>query len=560
MRRVLSWMTVSLLMLGAAGCASADAPGGESPEPPMGNPGAPGGDPGNGGASPVCRTAADCPTGYTCTQSACMPPETEQSASAERPPLASKGYVYVLSPAANSLTRIDPRTLTLEAIPVGATPLDVAVVPGEDAAVTLSSVEASLSVVDSNTLPSHVRRVSLGRRYGRVAVSGDGAYALVWPDPSAAPGSGAEGVVALVDLRAVRRGEPPEKTVLERAAGFRVTDVLFRLEGGVATRAYVFAKSTVTVLDLSNPRQQPLPVRVSLPEAMAQDVASREVVATADGQRVLLRSTTAPMLASFDGTGFRTVALPEVATDVDLLPDGAGAVAALRSAGQLAFLELPGDFEDPSGIQLLAVPGASVGQVVLPPRSGATPYALVYTTVLNDESLTRVDFPSGTVTRYPLAKRVERVALSADGRTALIVHKPEPGSTATDPYERAVDLDRGYSVLDVPSGYLQLRRTGKMDPAQLAFSSSGGFVGVTLRGDTERRYAVDAVDLSTLVSRSISLASPPVFAGGFAGASEQTLHRIYVSQLHPAGRISFVDLDDSQIRTVTGFTLNSRID
>jgi DNA-binding beta-propeller fold protein YncE len=551
-------MTVSLLMLGAAGCASY-APDGDSPYPGA-DPTAPdAGGPG-GGSSPVCRTAADCPAGYTCTQSACVPPENEQSGDSERPPLGSKSYVYVLSPAANSLTRIDPRTLTLEAIPVGPTPLDVAVVPGEDAAVTLSSVDASLTVVDSNTLPSHVRRVSLGRRYGRVSVSGDGAYALVWPDPSAAPGSGAEGVVALVDLRAVRQGEPPERTVLERAAGFRVTDVVFRLEGGVATRAYVFAKSTVTVLDLSNPRQQPLPVRVSLPETMAQDVASREVVATADGQRVLLRSTTAPMLASFDGAAFRTVTLPEVATDVDLLPDGSGAVAALRSAGQLAFLELPGDFTDPSGIQLLDVPGASVGQVVLPPQSGGTSYALVYTTVLNDESVTRVDFPSGTVTRYPLEKRVERVALSADGRTALIVHKPEPGSTASDPYERAVDLDRGYSVLDVASGYLQLRRTGKLEPSQLAFSSSGGFVGVTLRGDTEKRYAVDAVDLSTLVSRSISLASPPVFAGGFAGDAEQTRHRIYVSQLHPAGRISFVDLDDSQIRTVTGFTLNSRID
>lgn len=560
MRRALSWMTVSLLMLGAAGCASS-ADYGESPAPNEGGAGAPdGGGTGSGADSPVCRTAADCPTGYTCTQSACIPPETEQSAANERPPLASKSYVYVLSPAANSLTRIDPRTLSLEAIPVGATPLDVAVVPGEDAALTLSSVDSSLSLVDSNTLPSHVRRVSLGRRYGRVSVSGDGAYALAWPDPSAAPGSGAEGVVALVDLRAVRRGEPPEQTVLERAAGFRVTDVVFRLEGRVATRAYVFAKSTVTVLDLSNPRQQPLPVRVSLPEAMAQDVASREVVATADGQRVLLRSTTAPMLASFDGAGFRTVALPEVATDVDLLPDGSGAVAALRGAGQLAFLELPGDFEDASGLQLLSVPGTSVGQVVLPPQAGGTSYALVYTTVLNDESVTRVDFPSGTVTRYALEKRVERVALASDGRTALIVHKPEPGSTASDPYERAVDLDRGYSVLDVPSGYLQLRRTGMMDPSQLAFSSSGGFVGVTLRGDTERRYAVDAVDLSTLVARTVSLASPPGFAGGFAGDSEPTRHRIYVSQLHPAGRISFVDLDDSQIRTVTGFTLNSRID
>jgi hypothetical protein len=546
-------MTLTLLALGAAGCAASGSAG-ESPD--MGN----GDPPGNGGAPPICTTAADCPSGYTCTQSACVPPEREPDLSSERPPLASKSYVYVLSPSAHSLTRIDPRTLSLEAIGVGASPVDVAVVPGEDSAVTLSSVEASLSVVDSSTLPSRVIRVPLGRRYGRLAVSADGAYALAWPDPSSPPGSGAEGVVSLVDLRAVRRGEPPERTVLERAAGFRVTDVLFRLEGEAATRAYVFAKSTVTVLELANPRQQPLPVRIPLPEAMAQDVASREVVATPDAQRVLLRSTTAPLLSSFDGTAFHSVTLPEVATDVDLLPDGSGAVAALRTAGQLALIELPGDLETPAGIQYLAVPGASVGQVVLPPQTGGARFALVFTSVLNDESVTRVDFPAGTVTRYPLEKRVDRVALSADGRTALIVHKPEPASTATDPYERAVDADEGYSVLDIASGYLQLRRTGKLAPAQLAFSASGGFIGVTLRSDPERRYAVDAVDLSTLVSRSVPLASPPAFAGGFAGDSEETHHRIFVSQLHPAGRISFVNLDDSRIRTVTGFTLNSRID
>ncbi|QRO02093.1 hypothetical protein JRI60_25315 [Archangium violaceum] len=549
-------MTLTLLALGAAGCASS-ADDGESPSPSEDGSGGAPNDPGSG--APVCKTAADCPAGYTCTQSACVPPEDEKDASDAPPPLASKSFVYVLSPSANSLTRIDPRTLSLEAIPVGASPVDVAVVPGEDSAVTLSSLEASLSLVDSATQPSHVLRVSLGRRYGRVAVSPDGAYALAWPDPSSPPGSGAEGVVSLVDLRAVRRGEPAERTVLERSAGFRVTDVLFRQEEGVATHAYIFAKSTVTVLDLSAPRQQPLPVRIALPAAMAADINSREVVATPDGQRVLLRATSAAMLASFDGTAFRTVTLPEVATDVDLLPDGSGAVAALRTAGQLAFIELPGDLEDPSGIQLIDVPGSSVGQVVLPPEGGGH-FALVYTTVLNDESLTRVELPSGTVTRYPLEKRVDRVALSADGHTAVIVHKPEPASTATDPYERAVDADRGYSVLDLPSGYLQLRRTGALEPAQLAFSSGGGFVGVTLRSDTERRYAVDAVDLSTLVSHSVSLASPPAYAGGFAGATEETRHRVFVSQLHPAGRISFVNLDDSQIRTVTGFTLNSRIE
>ncbi|HSP81174.1 MAG TPA: hypothetical protein VLQ93_21820, partial [Myxococcaceae bacterium] len=436
MLRALSWMTLALLALGAAGCASSQSEPGAFPDDGSGGAAPPSAEP-----PPVCQSAADCPPGYTCTGSACLPPEDEQDLEADRPPLASRSYVYVLAPSANSITRIDPLTLALEAIPVGSSPVDVAVIPGEDAAVTLSSVEASLSVVDSSTLPSSVRRVPLGRHQGRLSVSADGAFALAWPDPFQPSGSGAEGVVSLVDLRAVRQGEPPERTVLERAAGFRVTDVIFRLEAGVATQAYLFAKSTVTVLELSEPGASPLPVRIPLPEALAQDVASREVVASSDGRRILVRSTTAPLLASFDGASFRTVTLPEVATDVDLLPDGTGAVAALRDSNQLAFLELPADFDDPTGIQYLDVPGASVGQVVLPSQAGGASFALVYTSVLNDESLTRVDFPAGTVTRHPLEKRVEGVSLSEDGRTALVIHKPEPDSPASDPYERAVDED-----------------------------------------------------------------------------------------------------------------------
>ena len=47
-------------------------------------------------------------------------------------------------------------------------------------------------------------------------------------------------------------------------------------------------------------------------------------------QIIMLRSTLAPELASFDGTRLDTVPLPEIATDLDLVPDGTAAVAALR--------------------------------------------------------------------------------------------------------------------------------------------------------------------------------------------------------------------------------------
>jgi hypothetical protein len=37
-------------------------------------------------------------------------------------------------------------------------------------------------------------------------------------------------------------------------------------------------------------------------------------------------------------------------------------------------------------------------------------------------------------------------------------------------------------------------------------------------------------------------------------------HRVFISQAHPGGRISVIDLKDGMMRTVTGFTLNSEIE
>ena len=35
--------------------------------------------------------------------------------------------------------------------------------------------------------------------------------------------------------------------------------------------------------------------------------------------------------------------------------------------------------------------------------------------------------------------------------------------------------------------------------------------------------------------------------------------KVFVSQRHPLGRVSFIDIDSGQVRTLTGFDLNSQI-
>lgn len=527
-----------------------------------------GGGAGGAGGAGGCTTAAECPTAYTCQAGVCLPPENPTNRGlADAPPIATPHYVYALNPTAASVARIDPTSLAIEAVPVGPRPVALAAMPGEDTAVVLSYDDASVSVVDSTTLPSKVTRIPLRRQYARMTLSPDGAWAVAWPDPTVPPSSGAEGVFTLIDLKKARQGLPAAQVLAERGGGFRITNIIFRTDAAVATRLYVFAKSTVSTFDLSV-AAPPLPVRVTLPASMSADVSSRAIIASGDGHIVMLRSMTAPELASFDGAAVTTVPLSEVATDLALLPDNSAAVAALRTASAVAYLRIPEDLVPPpadggvgdGGIQVLPVPGGAVGRVALPPASPAGGmFAFVYSNVSGNESFARIDLPSGAVTRYPLEKLVDEVAVSPDSRSAIIIHKADPNTTATDPYEAAVDRDQGFSVFDVGTGYSQLQRTGTVMPTRFAFSPRGGYVGVALRDDAAQRFAIQAVNLSSLVSLTLSLASAPLFMGTVPEAPGVTPHRIFVSQDHPAGRISVIQLDTGQVRTATGFTLNGEI-
>lgn len=559
--------TAALLVAAAQACGSAalnrgdEVPnGGAGGGIISGSGGGTGGAGGSGGGTAGCTTSAQCPASYTCEAGVCVPPEQEVDRSlANAPPVATPHFVYALNPSAASVARIDPTSLDIEAIPVGPRPVGLHAMPGEDAAVVLSVDDASLSLIDSATLPSKVTRVALKRQYARLSVSPDGAWAVAWPDPLAAPASGAEGVFALVDVTKARAGAPLAEVVVERAGGYRMTDVVFRTEQGVTTALYVFAKSTVSAFDLVS--GAPLPARVPLPASVTTAITAREVVASDDGHVVMLRATNAPELASFDGAAVQVLPLPEVATDLDLLPDGTAAVAALRVAEQLAYIEVPADLVTPdAGIDTFPVPGGAVGQVALPP---APPpggmFALVYSNVTGDESFARVDLPSGRAERFQLEKLVDEIALSPDAKSAVIIHRPNPGTTASDPYDAAVDRDQGFSVFDVGAGFWQLQRTGTVRPSRYAFSPKGGYLGVALRDDAARRYALQAVNLNSLVSQTLSLASTPLFMGTVPEAPGITPHRVFVSQDHPAGRISVIQLDTGQVRTATGFTLNGEI-
>jgi hypothetical protein len=510
-----------------------------------------------------CYVDADCPNGLVCLVNACvspvdeLPPEEEEELVFHRP-AASAGHLFALSTGAGSVAIIDPATLDIEAVPLPDEPVAIAVIPGQEAAVILSRRGESLSYLALGPGGWTLAVQRTHRRYGALTLSPDGATAVLWTPDGEVPDGGAEGIVGIADVAALAAGAPVE--VRERAAGRRHSAVVFRSEGGAAADAVVVGQDEIAVIDLINLDSQPIPDRIRLPATHA-DLAGREAVSSPDGARLLIRSFVDPNLLVLD-VATRTltpVALPAVATDIDLSADGTLAVAALRSLSQVLWFPVPEALSDPSLFQVVPVEGVIPGQVEL---SADASFAVVFSTTEDSETLGLLDLaaPAPAVEAMGwLQKWIRSVELAPDGRTAVVFHRPNPDSTVSDAYEREVDQDEGYSVLDLTRGFAQLKRTLGVPPREAVFTPDGKYAAVTLRDDEHRRFEVDAIDLGTLVTDTLALASAPEFAGAMPAGTARP-DRIWVTQVHPAGRIGFVDLADRAIRTATGYELNSEIE
>ena len=68
---------------------------------------------------------------------------------------------------------------------------------------------------------------------------------------------------------------------------------------------------------------------------------------------------------------------------------------------------------------------------------------------------------------------------------------------------------------------------------------------------------LEVINLDSFRTESIRLGSPPDHIGLIPNDGNP---RIYISQEHPVGRMTFIDETNDEIKTVTGFELNSLID
>ncbi len=563
MLRLCPWFAaVVLASCGAGGDIGAD------------DPGFPSADAGNGTSQ--CFSSSECPVGFTCSEfGTCIPPAPPPGDGGTPPPpeveyqltepQSSRRFVWVAMTDQDRVAKIDGVNLEVVSLEVGDKPEILATLPGTDTAVILDSQNGAATVVRAATDSIATELYPTLPNLNRLAVAPGGRYAVAFFDLqkaiSEAGSLEAVGQIGSFQDVTVLAVGPGEQRTVDLTVGFRPRDVQSDATGRYA---FVITDDGVSVIDLPamTAGQPSIVPPVPVTEDVFGDASGVEVTVVASGQFAVVRTPgvaalrVVNLLGPNAGDGF-TIPLPAEPSDIDLAPDGSRVYAAFRDPARLAVIDIPGDAINPAGITMVNLANATSGSLVL---SADGTRGLLFTNATLDERITVVEldkpgFPHRT---FPLQKGVLSVGFDPTGTRAIILHARKAGDPAqATSLDDFIDKKPGYSMFDLASGFSKLQIT-EVNPAHFTFAPgpTAARAYVTLDGgDAEGAFvAVQQIDLVSGVVRTIELGSPPDAIGVLPDSN-----RIYVSQRHPLGRVSFIDIVTGEVRTLTGFDLNSQI-
>ncbi len=472
-----------------------------------------------------------------------VPPETEHEYS---PPASGERYVYVSLTDQDTVARIDSETLDIDTVAVGDQPGVLATAPGQDVAVVLNLGSNSVTILRTENDVDTAVSLPTPPHFNRLAVAPDGLHAVAWfelEDPNAA-GIGSFQDVSIIDLTA------GAEAVVNVSVGFRPREVQFAPDGSTA---WVVTEDGVSVLELSQASLGYFAVTVPLTLDPFTDGNPDEVVVAPDGSYAFARWSSRSAVRAVDLQTGDLIDTPVSGppTDLDLTPAGDQLLAVVRSTSQVVLMDLPDDIGDASAVQTIDCTAIVAGSAQI---TASGDLALIYTNALNEKRISVLDLTSGALRTAQLRKGIRWVALAPDGTSALILHNKLPGDPLpTDDLETALDKRYGFSLMDLDSLFVKLQITDA-DPGAFTFSPDGqrAYLIVADPGLNLRQIAV--LNLANFVVGALVVGSEPTEIGPVVGTD-----RIYVSQEHHLGRISFIDIATNQLRTVTGFQLNSQV-
>lgn len=533
------WLTVAALHWPVAGCGSADgdyAQGGADEGPGGGRAGgAAGAHTGGSGAG------ADEPG----SGGSGLPMETEEDREFETPQ-AGLRFVFVANTARDSVALIDSTNLTIRTVAVGDAPIRLATVPGQDTALVINVGTRDLSVVRATVTSQEVTTLGMVAGANRISVAPRGGHAIVWYD--AALDDGRSGQGSFQDVTLVRLA-PGGDTSFALTVGFKPSQVVFSSDG---SSAFVVTDDGISVVRFASITG---PARAPLVPLGAVGSSLRDVAITPEGRHAVARPAggTTVGLTDLQARTNAVLDLDGEVTDLDLAPDGSFVLATVGGRSRAVRIAVPGGFSDPAQRAEIDLTGEAVGLATLTPDGTR---AVLYTTAQPVERLVVATLDGSAPPRaVALRKTVRSVTIAPDGASAVVVHRKKEGSPDAPglDVEERIDRSFGYSVVGLADGFAKLQLT-LADPGAMAITPDSDKVFVLLRDDHQGLKLAQRVDLDSFLVDDFPLGSPPVTVAALAGSGQ-----VFVSQEHPAGRITFIDWVRGSLASVTGFEINGRI-
>lgn len=468
-----------------------------------------------------------------------VPPEKELEQSFLAPVVTGK-FVFSANPKSSRVAVIDAETYAVQLFNAGFGPTYLAALPDNQGAIVINAlshditlfrlVDGKVTLADLN-LPVHDDANAW-------AISPDGRFAIAWTrtesEQKLDPTAGSQ-TITVLDL--------DEATSKKLSVGFHPTQVVI---DDASERAFVVSDNGVSVVSLGDDSEVSLLAHVS--EDPLEDAGARDVSILPDGSLAVVRLEDSTKLRIVDLTqedGITAYDLGAPIADVDLSRDGKLAVAAVPGIHQVVLVPMPPG-PDADSFERIEIPNEIASSVAL---SDASELALLYQNGADNSHLTILDLrpDMGRALRTVDLKGPVSAAFAAPGAaSAVAFQKPIAGSVKAGLFSGVPTLQkRSAKIVGADAA-----------PSALAFDEAGQFALVTVGNDKSATRGVYRVRLDTMQEDFLELASPPATAA--TGIVEE-VGRGFVAQVHPEGRITFVDLETAQAHTITGFELAARI-
>lgn len=475
-------------------------------------------------------------------------------------PAVTRDFVVVANRDQGALTKIQSSgsISKVSTVEIGGRPTKVFAVGDSNRVVAFGRGEGSFAVVDLGLsgATDAVRRLPVLDNCNQISVSPDGLHAILWYDNGAAVAGEAMGPlseVALIDL------SPEGADPVTVGVGVNVRQVDFSADGSRAVVVTDDGASVLVIDEVTSNRSIP-PIPLADDGTIGQLGADRDVFVTEAADFAVVRRTGVDGLSIVDlqSGAVRTVASGESLTDIELLGPSRELALLSPTRSAVGFVDLEADAVPGSGegsgegVTWVDLPAGTAGFLV-PSDDGARVFATGGD--VGDNLLASVSVATHDVASFNLRKNTRSILNTSNGRYLLVVHGHAAGRpVAGEPEEELVAKSSAVSVVDLEQGTSKLVLL-PADPGAVALNRDESQVLFLVADESLGERSARWISFESFAVQSVAFTRQPTDVGALPGSEW-----MFVTQSHPQGRISFLNLSTGAMREVTGFSLNAFIE